>query len=369
MQKKDGLTTQIRRTTLATTKEDGTCFYESIARILLNDAGKYNANIRNLVRKLQDVSRHELDVREQWESYMFGPLSFEGDESDVGKGFSFFRDDALRQQGQTDFHNWILDSLVREYELFISDPRKRTKSGTEQFYKNKLFRAFQKYIKARKVYADEYNIRKLLDHDFIKKHFIIMIILLRFWPDESNPFTLETEYSKNFFECHSAKELQETSEKLCRENPGKRVAILVRVQGESKKGANIGEETRLDVHYQPVVFHVNGTIPPELSKPICRLCDDNLLSRVVQGYMTQCVHSKGVDPYSAAVAINQHVPERDRKSSPIRLPPLLGIHTTLPEPEWRTKKRQIEDVEPLEPRTHGRVIRGYIEVSTDDESV
>ena len=287
--KRNSTQKRITSSYLFSTKKDGTCFYESIARIVLNDTRtKVHDDLRAKTEEIRLIGKGGLVS--QWKSFVLGKLILEHENSALKQAFNVLHEPYLTiDQGNS------IDLFAHEMARLY---QKRSPSPTHE----RIFHAFEQFQNNTKRYADETEIRNILRH--VSDTFIIIILIVR---RNISRFRLHNRQSNDTFDCFSSEELKETAEALCA-NPKtarKRVGILVRSQNHLQKG--VPDELRGDVHYQPVVFG-SKEFPDELSKPLCRLCDDDLLIDITTAYLRQC--AKGMDKKSVqpVVHVNQKRP-------------------------------------------------------------
>lgn len=307
------------------TQGDGTCFFESMARVLMNDLEPLSPALSRVRDRLERISKgNDIDT---WKNFLTGHLVIEKSDTHVGKAYNAILAESLaRSRGaKTDDMDVMAHTLAEAHSAF---KKKKTGVKTKSYHKmdeaekhrahlEALFDAYEKYKRNRRVYADEPQIRRVLDTPEIRDHFIILILMTKRVPNEEVFDLTPTPFPVGFFQCMSAEELRWTAKELCADpvQSRKRIAILVRSELEWHTKEH--QDLRSDVHYQPLVFHMDDA-PPELSKPVCRLCDDALLVQVVQGYMDQCVELKKP---GAKVAVTVAVPstpiKRKRKRSDV----------------------------------------------------
>lgn len=258
--------------TLQEVADDGSCFFDSMARILTGDS-RHGAPARDLgplIRRLRVIGMGDEDDRYMNIVYNIqlerkNTRRFRGYEMLVGA-----LDKKHKQTSRVELTmEQIRDHVKQEHKRSLQ-AKKGTQTPVDDF-----FDYCDEHLQVDdQRYADDSDYSAVVKHGYVSERFLVLVVNVNKASDivtgRFRPLCLERD------------EISRIIGDLCN-NADRRIAILARTGGSSKAKKSAA------VHYQPVLFHIPGS-RPENSKPIARIYDDEMLRNFISEYMRKCLN-------------------------------------------------------------------------------
>jgi hypothetical protein len=268
----DDMTTieQGSRVTLQTVADDGSCFFDSVARIL---TGGGTRKLGPLIHRLRMIGMG--DEADQYTSIVHSIL-LERQNTRRFRGYEILVARLDKRHKESSGSEVTMEEITE----YVRDEHKKwlqQKVGSKRTKDDELIDDFFAYCDDQLEvdehrYADDNDYSKVVNNEYIRQRFMILVVNVDKVSDiprgEFQPLCLERD------------EISRIVRNLCN-NSRRRLAILARTGGGSKAKKSMG------VHYQPVLFNIPGS-DAENSKPIARIYDDELLRNFIVAYMHKC---------------------------------------------------------------------------------
>ncbi len=279
---------KLHKIQLDTTIGDGTCFYDSMARIFYNSRESTN-DLTNVKDALQDIAHSDEETMAKAFITSHAILH-------LGEAYQKFHTENKNTFQSSDRGiDW--DEIIR---VFLLRYRRWTasKPGKNKTSMDVLGPDFREFLQDKYTYADEPQIRSVLQHPKVMNRLIVLIVTLddkRFDPttflsDPNNTFECllrDTFWRPDFYTWCTSPDAVD-----------KRFGILVRTHGRSKGR----QDERMDVHYQPVFFHIESfvveaskrrrVIEEYVSIPVRMIPDIPEIRQLIENFVKKCVKTE-----------------------------------------------------------------------------